>query len=249
MEIWSNKALGGGGSYQTMTAGSNPGVTSNYNTPPLPGAGQGYGGSDPHWTPEQQQAYANAQTDAEKAAIGAAAWQNYDQRRATSNAIRASYSARGGGSGSGYRQAQYNPYTGTYSVQKDDGTWEDNVAPGQLQTKLGDAYNSRPAWEWQQQEDQANAQIQNRPQFDPVSGSWSVYDPTTKQWKGGITKDNLTANLPTSLRQQTPDWVWTQQAEETTRQHQRLNDYNAQEASQYGMMQSPTTRYVQSTSF
>jgi hypothetical protein len=181
---WSN----GGG------PGTNPGVTSTQTTPQLPGAGQGYGGSDPHWTPAQQQAYANAGSDAEKAAIGQAAWQNYDQRRATSTAIRNSY---GGGGGS--------------KANSGSGTPE--------------------------------------PQYDRVSGTWSVYDPTAKKWTTGITKDNLQASLPEYWKNARPDWQWGQDAAQDDASHQQQLDYQAQDAQKWGLAQSPTVRYMPGVSF
>jgi hypothetical protein len=152
---WSN-----GGGNQTMT-GQNPGVTSSHNTPELPGAGQGYGGSDPHWTPAQQQAYANAGSDEEKAAIGQAAWQNYDQRRATSTAIRNSYGGGGGSkanSGSGGYQPQYDSATKSWSVYDPTaGKWKTGITQDNLQANLPDYWkNARPDWQWDAEADQAD---------------------------------------------------------------------------------------------
>lgn len=175
---------------QTAT-GTNPGTTSPHNTPPLPGAGQGYGGSDPHWTPEQQQAYAAAAgNQAAQQAIATQAWQNYDQRRATAAYIRSTYNAAPQQQNyAKLKQTIYNPETGHYSVYQGGTNWQDVGSLADLKNVLGNEYYTKPEWQWQQEEQQANQGYRTQQenniglQYDENTGSWKARWSPTGSWE------------------------------------------------------------------
>lgn len=149
------------GQYETATSGG--GVGNPYATAPTANYG------DPKWTPEEQQAYSLAMTqgnNALAAQIGAAAWKNYDKRRASA-AVGQGNSNSNSDNGK-YSNAVWNPKTGKWSVY-DGTTWKDTDLTD-LQANMSDALKkAKPDWYWGDQEAQGYLSEANQVRADSAA--------------------------------------------------------------------------------